>query len=157
MLKRWGHDFTRNKEGELFNLEPLGKLQMSKVKPIEWSTTPFCLLCQVTSRLVEKVISLGWGRYGGQIRIWEVTHFWKVCFWLVGQVNAWEGMPKPLCTHAFHFLTHSIHVESLASSRRRTELSPSRLDVVSPFRHAQKLVWGFAEWMCSKDGWFGGF
>ena len=84
-----------------------------------------------------------------KIRIWEVTHFWKVCFWLMGQVNAWEGMPKPLCTHAFHFLTHSIHVESLSSSRRRMDLSPSRLDVVSPFRHAQKLVWGFAEWMCN--------
>lgn len=58
----------------------------------------------------------------------------------MGQVNAWEGMPKPLRTHAFHFLTHSIHVEALSSSSRRTELSPSRWDVVSPFRHAQKLV-----------------
>ena len=37
-LNIWGHDFTRNREGELFNLEPMGKIQMSKVKPIKWST-----------------------------------------------------------------------------------------------------------------------
>ena len=65
-LKRRGNDFTRNREGELFNLDPLGKIQMSKVKPIEWSTTPFSILCLVTFKLVEKFISLGWGRYGGQ-------------------------------------------------------------------------------------------
>lgn len=49
-----------NREGKFFNLDPLGKILMSKVKAIEWSTTPFSLLCLVTSRLVEKVISLGW-------------------------------------------------------------------------------------------------
>ena len=53
--------------------------------------------------VVEEVISLGLERDGGQIRIWEVTHFWKVCFSLVGKVKSWEGMPKPLCTRDFHF------------------------------------------------------
>ena len=81
MLKRWGHDFTRNREGDSYsNLEPMGKIQMSKVKPIKLSTTPFCPFVPSHLKVVEEVISLGWERHGGQIRIWEVTYFWKVCF-----------------------------------------------------------------------------
>ena len=76
---------------------------MSKVKPIKLSTTSFFLFVPSHLKVVEEVISLGWERHGGQIRIWEVTHFWKVCFLLVGQVKAWKGMPKPLGTYDFHF------------------------------------------------------
>ena len=39
----------------------------------------------------------------------------------MGQVKAWEGMPKPLCTHDFHFLTHPHRV--LDPSRNRKRLS----------------------------------
>ena len=62
----------------------MGKIQMSKGKPIEWSTTIFVFYAQ-SSKLVKEVIALGWEGYGGQIRIWGVTHFWKVCFLLVGK------------------------------------------------------------------------
>ena len=31
-------------------------------------------------KLVKKVIALGWERYGDQISIWGVTHFWENVF-----------------------------------------------------------------------------
>ena len=41
---------------------------------------PFVSFCAQSLEVVGEVVSLGWERYGGQIRIWEVTHFLKVCF-----------------------------------------------------------------------------
>ena len=55
------------------------KIQISMREPIKFSTTLFVFM-PIHLRLVKEVIALGWERYGGQIRIWEVTHFWKVCF-----------------------------------------------------------------------------
>ena len=45
-LKKWGHDFTRNGGGGIQTLEPMGKIQMSKGKPIKLSTTHFVLCAQ---------------------------------------------------------------------------------------------------------------
>ena len=62
MLKRWGHGFTRNKEGELF--KPLilwEKGQMSKGKPIKFSTTLFVFYAQ-SSKVGEGSYCLGMGK-----------------------------------------------------------------------------------------------
>ena len=59
--------------------EPMWKSQMSKGKPIKWSTTLFVFYAQ-SSKWVKEIITLGWEGYGGQIRIWEVIHFWKSLF-----------------------------------------------------------------------------
>ena len=41
----------------------------------KFSNYPFCLFVPTHLKVVEEVISLGWEMYGGQIRIWEATHF----------------------------------------------------------------------------------
>ena len=52
----------------------MGKIQMSMREPIKLSTILFVFMPSHL-RLVKEVIALGWEVYGGQIRIWEVTHF----------------------------------------------------------------------------------
>ena len=68
----------------------MGKIQMSKLKPIKLSTTLFCLLVPIHLKVVEEVISLGWERHGGQIQIWEVTHFWKSVIFNCGESKSLE-------------------------------------------------------------------
>ena len=53
---------------------------MSKGKTHKVVNYPFFPFVPSHLEVDEEVISLGWERYGGQIRIWEDTHFWKVCF-----------------------------------------------------------------------------
>ena len=61
MLNRWGHDFTSNREGEIYKpLGQLGRIQMSKGKPIEWSTTLFFFYSQ-SSKFHEGSYCLGMG------------------------------------------------------------------------------------------------
>ena len=62
------------------------------------------------------------------------------------QVNTWKRRPKPLFTHMF----------ALSCSWRKLGHSHPIFLHFSPFLHAQKSVLGLAEWMCSKDSWFGG-
>ena len=102
----------------------MGKIQMSRGKTIKLSTTLF-FFCSQSLEVVGEVISLGWERYGGQIRIWEVTHFLKTCFWILGQLNAGKCIPKQFCTHAFHSTPILTHVEALSHSRKGVDLSPS--------------------------------
>ena len=46
-IMRWGHDFPKDKEGEIFNLwGPTGKIQLSKGEPIKPSTTHFVFCAQ---------------------------------------------------------------------------------------------------------------
>ena len=65
----------------------------------------FSILCVVIYKLVGEINAWGWEEYGSQLRIWEATHFWKTCFWLLGQVNAWKGIPKPIIHPCVRFLT----------------------------------------------------
>ena len=81
--------------GNYSNLDPKGKIQMSKVKPIKLSTTPF----------YAQPSKSGWRSYLlGMGKAWRSNSnlgghpFLESVF----QVKAWEGMPKPLCTHDFH-------------------------------------------------------
>ena len=60
-------------------LGPWGKAKCQGENP-QSGQLPFLSFMPSHIKLVKEVISLGWERYGGQIRIWEVTHFWKVCF-----------------------------------------------------------------------------
>ena len=81
-LRKWGHDFTWNR-GDIQTLEPMGKIQMSKGKPIKLSTTHFCFFVSIVyfcQKLVEELISLGWERYRGQTQIRKTTHFGKHVF-----------------------------------------------------------------------------
>ena len=55
----------------------------------------------------------------------------SVFFLLVGQVKAWEGMPKPLCTHDFHFLTHPHGVLAPSCTRKRLSSLLHGLAIVS--------------------------
>ena len=101
-IKKMGHDFTRNREGEIINPWANGVKPVSKGKTRKTVNYPFFLLCPVIYKLVGEVNAWGWEEYGSQIQIWEATHFRKMCFWLHGQVNASKCMPKPLFTHIFH-------------------------------------------------------
>ena len=74
-VKKMGHDFTRNRKGELF--KPLivwGKAKCQRENPSSCQP-PFLSFMLSHLKLVKEVISLGWERYGVQIRIWGVTHF----------------------------------------------------------------------------------
>ena len=89
------------------NLELMGKSQMSRGKTHQDVNYPFCLLCPV--------IRSGWGSYFlGMGKVWRSNSnsgsrpVLESVFLTCGEVKAWEGMPKPLCTHAFHLLTHSL-------------------------------------------------
>ena len=128
----------------------MGKIQMSRGKTHQAFNYPFCLLCPVISKLVEKVISLGWERYGGQIRIWEVTHFWKVCFWNIGQVKSWEGMPKPLCTHDFHFSPIIMEFWLPHAARREGAISSTVWLLFPSLLHTQNAFWVLLGWMGRK-------
>ena len=80
-VKEMGTWFHKEYGGVLQTLKPMGKIQMSKGKPIKLSTTHFFFLPTIYfyHKLVEEVISLGWERYGGQIQIGKTTHFGKKC------------------------------------------------------------------------------
>ena len=77
--------------GELF--KPLilwGKGQMSKGNPSSCQP-PFLSFMPSHLKLVKEVISLGWERYGGQIRIWGVTHFWENVFLASWKSKCWKN------------------------------------------------------------------
>ena len=77
-LKRWGHDFTRNREGSIQTIEPIGLIQMSMGEPIKLSTTLFVFLLRIIylfQKLVRAVNALGMEEYGNQIRIGASHHF----------------------------------------------------------------------------------
>ena len=107
-LKRWGHDFIRNREGKYSKPWANGVDPNVKRKTHKAINYLFCLIHPIIyffHKLVEVVNALGCEEYGSQLRIGEATHFWKSCFWLMGQVNAQKCMPKPLFTHTFFSLT----------------------------------------------------
>ena len=41
-------------------------------------------------KLVKEIIGFGWERYGGQIQIWGVTHFWKTFFLASWKIKCWK-------------------------------------------------------------------
>ena len=62
MLKRWGHDFTRNREGEISKpLGQWGKRQMSMREPIKLSTT-LCVFYAQSFKVGEGSYCLGDGK-----------------------------------------------------------------------------------------------
>ena len=104
----WGHDFKRNREGYYPN--PWANSVEPSVNGITHKAVNylFCLLCPIIylfQKLVEVVNALGMEEYGSKILIGEATHFWKIKFWLMGQVITQKLLPKPLFTHAFFSLT----------------------------------------------------
>ena len=92
--------------GNYSNLEPRGKIQISKVRPIKLSTTPFYLFVLSHLKVVEEVISLGWERHGGQIQIWEVTHFWESVFLNCGAIKILGRHAQAIRHPWISFLTH---------------------------------------------------
>ena len=94
-------------------LEPIGKIQMYKEEPIQLSTNHFVFCAQSSRSWLGKFNAWGWEEYGSQIWIWKATHFWKTCFWLLGQVNACQCMPKTIFTDTFCSL---MQLELLGSS-----------------------------------------
>ena len=80
MLRRRGHDFTRNR-GEIFKpFSQWGKSKCLRENPY---------ICQLPILpFVPSHLEVGWGKLmhgdgksmGVKIRIWEATHFWKTCF-----------------------------------------------------------------------------
>ena len=113
-LKRWGHDSQGRGRGKYSNPWANGEKPNVKGKIHKVVNYPFCLLCTVIQKLVGEVNAWGWEEYEIQILIWEANHFWKTCFWLVGKVNPWKCMPKPLFTHVLHSSPILIHVEALS-------------------------------------------
>ena len=80
---------------------------------------PFCLLWPIIylfQKLVELVNALGMEEYGSQICIWEATHFWKMYFWLMGQVNAQKCFPTHyafksfISSHSWSLLSSLLHI-----------------------------------------------
>ena len=72
--KRWGHDFTRNREGNI-----------QTHKAVNY---PFCLLCPIIyffQKLVEVVNALGWEEYGFKFVLGKPSIFGKMNFDLWGK------------------------------------------------------------------------
>ena len=119
----------------------MGKIQMSKVKTIEWSTTPFCLLCLVTSRLVEKVISLGWGRYGGQNSNLGGHPFLESVFLPCGESKSLGRNSQDIMHPWLSFLTHHHGVLAPSRSKKRESCLLHGLAVVSfPSPHPECIL-----------------
>ena len=58
-------------------------------------------------KVVEEVTSLGWERYGGQIRILEVTHFGENIFLASWASKCLEMDAQAIIHTCLSFLTHS--------------------------------------------------
>ena len=129
----------------------MGKTQMSKGDSSN-SQLPFLSHSPnhlILPKMVELVNAWGWGRvWQSEIRIEEVIRFWKTFFWLVGQVNAWEGMPKPLLTHYFHFPHPFFFTCASFMQLKLLMCSSFMLESFSSFLHAQKFVLVlFSKWV----------
>ena len=65
-------------EGGYQTLEPMGKIQISKGKPIKLSTTHF-VFCVLNHLFLQEVVELvnawGWEEYGSEIQIGKTSHF----------------------------------------------------------------------------------
>ena len=69
-LKGWGHDFLRIREGDIQTFEPMGKIQMSKGKPIKMSTIFLVLFTQTfitTRKWLRKLFP--WDGKGMEVKI----------------------------------------------------------------------------------------
>ena len=81
--KRWGHDFTKNREGKYSNprsnrVNPNVNGRTHKaVNYIFWLIHPIIYFFQ---KLVEVVNAWGMEEYDSQIQIGASHHFWKPCF-----------------------------------------------------------------------------
>ena len=130
--KRWGHDLKRNTEGKYSN--PWANRVKTNVegkthKAVHYLFCLFFPIIYFFQKLVEVVNAWGMEEYGIQIRVGEAINFWKTCFWLMGQVNAWKCMPIPWFTHVLHFLTQLELVVLLPSCFCCCFLIPSCLEI----------------------------
>ena len=87
----------------MLNIDPLGKIHVSKGKPIKTVNYPFLVFFPNLLFLPE----FGWGSYCmGMGRVWEKiwigqsTQFWKKCYDFIGKKTLKNVCPFP---HAFTF------------------------------------------------------
>ena len=66
---------------------------------------PFLYFMPSHLKLVKEVIALGWERYGGQFRIWGVTHFFENVFLASWESKCWEIPPQAIIHPCISFLT----------------------------------------------------
>ena len=148
--KRWGHDFTRNREGNYSN--PWA----NSVKPNVNTRThknlnyPFCLIHPIIyffQKLVGVVNSLRLEDYGIQIRMGKSISFWENKFLLMGQENTHEWMLVPFFTHVLlflikmeqdgHFFLHDFYYFPLFT---HTFFSPMQLEIPVHFSFMFSVV-----------------
>ena len=141
MKRAW---FPKDKEGGIFNLGgQWGKAKCQR-ENLWNSQLPFLSHSPnhlILPKMVEFVSAWGWGRvWQLEIRIEKVIRFWKTFFWLVGQVNAWEGMPKPLLTHYFHFPHPFSFTWGFLHASKLLVCSSFTLESFSSYLNAHKFV-----------------
>ena len=120
-LKRWGHDFTRNRWGGGGYSNPWA----NRVKPNVKGKThkavnhPFCIFVPIVyffQKSVEEVIFLGMGKVWRSNSKWEDHPFWKNVFWLIGQVRAQKFIPLPFSqsclapSRSWRWLSSLLHI-----------------------------------------------
>ena len=88
--------FSKDKGGKYSNLCANGEKPNVKGRTHQTLNHPFFLVCPIIyffQKFIELVNARRWEEYGNQFRIWEATHFWKMCFWLMRQLNAQKYFP----------------------------------------------------------------
>ena len=87
-LKRWGHDFTRNREGK-YSHDWANRVNPNVNGRTHKSVNyPFCHLCPIIyffHKLVEVVNTLGSEEYGSQIWIGKAIILWEIMFLNYGE------------------------------------------------------------------------
>ena len=83
--KRWGHDFTRNRGGNIQTLEPILLRQMSKGKPIRLSTTHFVFCAQSFRNWLGKLMHGDGKSMGVEFEFGKPPIFGKRVFDLLGK------------------------------------------------------------------------
>ena len=106
-IMRWGHDFPKDKKGEIFNL--WGQWGKPNLNGRTHQTINYlsCLIHPIISfcrKLVEVVIAWGWEEYRHEFRIWGKPIFWGKLFLNFGARKHWKCMPIFPYTHVLHFL-----------------------------------------------------
>ena len=95
--------------GKYPNLWPLRENPNAKGKTHKAFKYLFLSFMPSHLKLVKEVIALGWERYRGQIRIWEVTHFWEKCV-----LASWESkcleMPSQAIIHPCVFFLTQLEI-----------------------------------------------
>ena len=96
-VKEMGHDFTRNREGNIQTFEPMGKIQMSRENPSSYQP-PILSFCAQSLEVVGEFIAWEWEEYGKKFKLGRAPIFEKCV------LTSWERKNPKMYAHS---LLHS--------------------------------------------------